>query len=158
VGLDIGIGGGPRLTRFSFAVGDVGEVVSRLICPGLLGGRGGAVPTMGKPSLLCGRTPSLSGNRLVGNDLSSSKSSPGLNGLSIRGGGGAPERATHLLERATARERKQAYALKEKVVHHVQLAPGGVVLELLLRLAEVEVALLVLCSVVSFVLGQPLCC
>lgn len=94
-GLDIGIGGGPRLVRFSFAVGDVSEVVSRLICPGLLDGRGGAVPTMGKPSLLCGRTPSLSGNRLVVNDLSSSKSSLGPNGLSIRGGGGAPERATH---------------------------------------------------------------
>jgi hypothetical protein len=41
-------------------------------------------------------------------------------------------------------------------VHHAQLAPWEVVLELLLRLAEVEVALLVLCSVVSFVLPQPL--
>jgi hypothetical protein len=42
------------------------------------------------------------------------------------------------------------YALKEKMVHHAQLAPWEVVLELLLRLAEVEVALLVLCSIVSF--------
>jgi len=142
--------------RFSFAVGDVGEVVSRLICPGLLDGRGGAVPTMGRPSLLCGRTPSLSGNRLVGNDLSSSKSSPGLNGLSIRGGGGAPERATHCEKKLQGWNGNQTYALKERMAHHAQLAPWEVVPELLLRLAEVEVALLVLCSVVSFVLPQLL--
>jgi hypothetical protein len=64
----------------------------------------------------------------------------------------------HTVREALELERKQTYALKEKVVHHVQLAPWEVVLELLLRLAEVEVALLVLCSVVSFVLPQPLCC
>jgi hypothetical protein len=39
-------------------------------------------------------------------------------------------------------------------VHHAELAPWEVVLELLLRLAEVGVALLVLHSVVSFVLAQ----
>jgi hypothetical protein len=93
VGLDIGIGGGPRLVRLSFVVGETGEVVSRLICPGRLNGRGGAVPIIGRPSLLCGRAPSFSDMRLAGNDLSSSESSPGLNGLSIRGGGGAPGRA-----------------------------------------------------------------
>jgi hypothetical protein len=64
----------------------------------------------------------------------------------------------HTVRKATGLERKQTYALKERMVHHAQLAPWEVVLELLLRLAEVEVALLVLCSVVSFVLPQPLWC
>jgi hypothetical protein len=64
----------------------------------------------------------------------------------------------HTVRETLELERKQTYALKEKVVHHVQLAPWEVVLELLLHLAEVEVALLVLCSAVSFVLPQPLCC
>jgi len=62
----------------------------------------------------------------------------------------------HTVRKATGLERKQTYARKERMVHHAQLAPWEVVLELLLRLAEIEVALLVLCSVVSFVLPQPL--
>jgi hypothetical protein len=92
VGLDIGIGGGPRVMRLSFIVGETGVVISRLICPGLLDGRGGAVPIMGGPSLLCGRAASCSDTRLAGKDISSSESSPGLNGLSIRCGGGASRR------------------------------------------------------------------
>jgi hypothetical protein len=64
--------------------------------------------------------------------------------------------ATHSVRKATrGGGGNRAYALKEKVVHHAQLAPWKVVLELLLRPAEVAVALLVLCSVVSLALAQP---
>jgi hypothetical protein len=69
----------------------------------------------------------------------------GLNGL-------------HTVRKATGLDRKQAYALKQKMVRHVQVAPGEVVRGLLLHLAEVEAALLVLCSVVSFALARPCCC
>lgn len=92
VGLDIGMGGGPRLARLLFIVGDTGELISTLMVLGLLAGRGGAAPIGGGPSLLWGRAVSCSETRLVGSDLSSSESSPGLGGLSIRGGGGAPGR------------------------------------------------------------------
>lgn len=79
--------------RLSFIVGEVGEAMSRLKWSGLPGGRGGAIPIKGKPSLLCGRAPSFSDMWLAGSSPSSSESSPGPNGLSIRGGGGAPGHA-----------------------------------------------------------------
>jgi hypothetical protein len=53
----------------------------------------------------------------------------------------------HTVRKAAGLERKQTYALKQKMVHHAQVAPWEVVRGLLLRLAEVEVVLLVLCSV-----------
>ena len=137
-------------------MGEIGELVSMFICPGLLGGRGGAVPVVDKPSLLCGRAPSFSDMRLVGIDLSSSESSPGLKGLSIRCGGGAPGRASHKLEKREAHPTIQTYAQRETDVQREQLGPWEVVPGLLLHLLEVVVALNALFSPVSTFLDQVL--
>lgn len=88
MGLAIGTGGAPRLARLSFAVGDIGKAVSRFMFVGLFSGTRGALGDTLGPSLLCGRLSRI--------DLSSSESSPGLKGWSIRRGvGGGNGRAIH---------------------------------------------------------------